>query len=234
MAEDLATVDRERRALVATVSHELRTPLAALAARLENLADGVEPADRDALEGVLAQAQRLGTLVDRPARPVPGGRRRHRAAALRGGRRRPGGRGPRRRRPARPRRVVRRPGAGRADRHRGRRPAAPARRQPAGQRGAARPAGWRRHGDRGPRPADGWWLEVGDEGPGVPGRRTGSSRGSARSAEGTGGTGLGLAVARWVAQLHGGTIGFLAAADRPGTTVRVELPARPDPRQPTT
>ena len=33
MAEDLAAVDRERRALVATVSHELRTPLAALAAR---------------------------------------------------------------------------------------------------------------------------------------------------------------------------------------------------------
>ena len=63
MAEDLATVDRERRALVATVSHELRTPLAALAARLENLADGVEPADRDALDGVLAQDQRLGTLV---------------------------------------------------------------------------------------------------------------------------------------------------------------------------
>ncbi|MGI8646503.1 MAG: HAMP domain-containing protein, partial [Nocardioides sp.] len=63
MAEDLATVDRERRALVATVSHELRTPVAALAARLENLVDGVEPAEPAALEGMLAQARRLGGLV---------------------------------------------------------------------------------------------------------------------------------------------------------------------------
>ncbi|MEO6510167.1 MAG: HAMP domain-containing protein, partial [Nocardioides sp.] len=30
MAEDLATVDRERRDLIATVSHELRTPLTAM------------------------------------------------------------------------------------------------------------------------------------------------------------------------------------------------------------
>ena len=45
MAAELATVDREQRDLVATVSHELRTPLAALTATLENLADGVRPAD---------------------------------------------------------------------------------------------------------------------------------------------------------------------------------------------
>ncbi|WP_344046003.1 HAMP domain-containing protein, partial [Nocardioides panacihumi] len=37
MARDLASVDQQRRDLVANVSHELRTPLAALSAVLENL-----------------------------------------------------------------------------------------------------------------------------------------------------------------------------------------------------
>ena len=45
MAEDLATQDEQRRALIATVSHELRTPLAAQRAVLENLADGVVAPD---------------------------------------------------------------------------------------------------------------------------------------------------------------------------------------------
>ena len=40
MATDLATVDQQRRDLVATVSHELRTPLTGLVALLENIADG--------------------------------------------------------------------------------------------------------------------------------------------------------------------------------------------------
>ncbi|HEY0646152.1 MAG TPA: ATP-binding protein, partial [Nocardioides sp.] len=64
MAEDLATVDRERRDLSATVSHELRTPLTAMTAMLENLADGVVPADADHLAAALAEAERLGRLVD--------------------------------------------------------------------------------------------------------------------------------------------------------------------------
>ena len=64
MAEDLATVDRERRDLIATVSHELRTPLTAMTALLENLADGVVPADPDHLAAALDEAQRLGRLVD--------------------------------------------------------------------------------------------------------------------------------------------------------------------------
>ncbi len=46
MARDLATVDRQRRDLVANVSHELRTPLAGLVAVLENVVDGVAPATR--------------------------------------------------------------------------------------------------------------------------------------------------------------------------------------------
>ena len=63
MAAELATVDREQRNLVATVSHELRTPLAALTATLENLADGVRPADPEHLGRAVDQAQRVGALV---------------------------------------------------------------------------------------------------------------------------------------------------------------------------
>ncbi len=63
MASDLATVDRQRRDLVATVSHELRTPLAGLIGVLENLEDGVVPADPDGIRTALTQAERLSTLV---------------------------------------------------------------------------------------------------------------------------------------------------------------------------
>lgn len=64
MAEDLATVDTQRRALVATVSHELRTPLAALCAVLENIEDGVTPADSATIGAALRQAERLSSLVN--------------------------------------------------------------------------------------------------------------------------------------------------------------------------
>ena len=45
MAARLDEVESQRRELMANVSHELRTPIAALRARLENLADGVEALD---------------------------------------------------------------------------------------------------------------------------------------------------------------------------------------------
>ncbi len=63
MAADLATVDRERRDLVATVSHELRTPLTALVAVLENLDDGVTEPDPATITVALGQATRLSNLV---------------------------------------------------------------------------------------------------------------------------------------------------------------------------
>ena len=63
MAEDLEQVDRSRRELVANVSHELRTPVAALQAVLENVVDGVTPADPATLRAALAQVERLGVLV---------------------------------------------------------------------------------------------------------------------------------------------------------------------------
>ena len=63
MATDLAAVDRMRRDLVANVSHELRTPISALQARLENLVDGVEEARPELLRSMLDQTERLGRLV---------------------------------------------------------------------------------------------------------------------------------------------------------------------------
>ena len=63
MASELAAVDTERRELIANVSHELRTPISALHAVLENIVDGVEPAEPETLRTMLAQVDRLGRLV---------------------------------------------------------------------------------------------------------------------------------------------------------------------------
>ncbi len=63
MAAELGETDRVRRDLVANVSHELRTPLTALQATLENIVDGVATADPDTLLTMLAQVERLGRLV---------------------------------------------------------------------------------------------------------------------------------------------------------------------------
>ncbi|MDQ1680594.1 MAG: hypothetical protein QOI42_1453 [Frankiaceae bacterium] len=63
MAADLARVDEQRRHLVATVSHELRTPISALRALLENVVDGVTTPDDEVFRDALAQTERLGRLV---------------------------------------------------------------------------------------------------------------------------------------------------------------------------
>jgi len=63
MAAELAAVDRMRKDLIANVSHELRTPISALQARLENMVDGVEPPDPALLASMLDQTERLGRLV---------------------------------------------------------------------------------------------------------------------------------------------------------------------------
>ncbi|WP_156756001.1 HAMP domain-containing sensor histidine kinase [Actinokineospora pegani] len=64
MSADLAQADRSRRELIANVSHELRTPIAALRAVLENVVDGVSSADPATMRTALAQTERLGRLVD--------------------------------------------------------------------------------------------------------------------------------------------------------------------------
>ncbi len=63
MAADLEALDRLRRDLVANVSHELRTPISALQAVLENLVDDVEPPDPETFRTMLRQVERLGRLV---------------------------------------------------------------------------------------------------------------------------------------------------------------------------
>jgi signal transduction histidine kinase len=57
MAADLAETDRVRRDLVANVSHELRTPITALQAVLENLVDGVAEPDPETFRTMLTQVE---------------------------------------------------------------------------------------------------------------------------------------------------------------------------------
>lgn len=232
MAEDLATVDRERRDLIATVSHELRTPLTAMTALLENLADQVVPADAQHLGAALEEAQRLGRLVEDllqlsrlEAGVVDLDRQEVALRAL----------------------VVDSVAQVRAT----------------GRPGdvtiavdedlvvAGDPARLRqllvnvvdnaaRHApaDTSVRIAAGttdgsWWLEVVDAGGGVaPEDR---ERVFERfGTDGAGGTGLGLAVARWVAQLHGGTLRFLDPAAGRGARLRLEVPTAGDAARPST
>ena len=234
MAADLATVDRQRRELVANVSHELRTPLAALCAVLENLVDGVAQADPAALRTVLAQAERLNALaadlldlarVDAGQVPlsttsVPVLELLERAVAEA--------------------QVV-----GRNVRYE-LRVAPPAMTVPADPvrlhqlvtnllDNASRhspPGGVVQVTARDC--AAGWRLEVTDEGPGIPAddrERVFERFGTLAAAQGGGGTGLGLAIARWVADLHGGSIHFIdPQPPATGARVCVELPYEPGPR----
>lgn len=230
MAGDLALVEAERRDLIATVSHELRTPLAAMIAVLENLADGVVPPDPEHLDGALAQAERLRQLVtdllelsrleagvtrlqptsvplralvsDSVAEVATAGRTGEFDLAI-----------PEdlvvEADPARLRQLL----VNVLDNA--------ARHAPAGSAVRVSAA----------RTATGWWLTVADRGPGVaPHERERVFQRFGTDAAG-GGTGLGLAVARWVAQLHGGTLRF-ADPDQPGALLRLELPAHAPPPAP--
>ena len=210
MAADLATVDRQRRDLVASVSHELRTPLTALVAVLENLDDRVTEPDPATIRVALGQAQRLSNLVsdlldlsrvdagvvalDRG--PVP-------VAALIGGaftEARTGMRSVSFDVRVEPPGLV-------VDADRSRLPAAG---QPARQRGPAQPRGRRRTRLAG-RVGDVVRLEVTDDGAGIAPEdreRVFERFGTLQDPAG-GGTGLGLAIARWVTDLHGGRFGLV-------------------------
>ncbi len=235
MATDLGSADEERRRLVATVSHELRTPLAAQRALLENLVDGVVSPDDEALRGALRQSERLGALVadlldlarlDAGVAPLSLAEVRiadvlHAAVSE----------------PTLDSRDV----------------LVRCETQPADLTVRADPARLTqlvvnlvgnaiRHSPAGgvvlvsAREIDTstWWLEVRDEGPGIPAEvaeRVFERFGS--GADAAGGTGLGLAIARWVCQLHGGTIVALPN-DRAatGALLRASLPlcTGPEPR----
>ncbi len=236
-ARDLETVDRQRRELVANVSHELRTPLAALQAVLENLVDGARPADPASLRPALAQAERLGALVTDlldlarvDAGKAPLSPQTVEVAALLAEAVEAAQVGSRpveydvrvdppdlvlRADPARLHQLVANL-LDNASRH-----------SPAG--GSVRVTVTR----------DGDWhrIEVADQGPGVAPldrERAFEPFGTLTATEGGGGTGLGLAIARWVTDLHGGSIAFVEPeAGSTGARVRVDLPAappvRPDP-----
>lgn len=226
MAADLATVDRQRRDLVATVSHELRTPLSGLVALLENIADGVTRPDSATVGVALAQAERLGTLVEdlldlsrAEAGVVPLDRQPVALSDLVA-------------------EAVREAGAAS-------RPVSFESRVPDGVEVEGDPRRLHqllanlldnasRHSPSGGivRVSAGAeqssvWLEVVDQGPGIPvGAREQVFERYGTADATAGGTGLGLAIARWVAELHGGRIRALDPP--PGTTgarLRVELPA---------
>jgi signal transduction histidine kinase len=230
MSHDLATADAQRRDLLANVAHELRTPVAALRAELENLVDGVRPADGDALDEVLGQVERLAVLVDdllglarAEAGVTPLRRGRVEVASLILD-------------------VVREVEAV----HPGPRIVADVRQ---GLTVEADPSRLRqvivnlvdnaaRHAPDGGRVDVRCWvdgsggtvLEVADDGPGIPPeerhavferfRRPAASQ-DGRGAP-SGGTGLGLAIARWAVALHGGRIAVVPSAA--GCRMRVELP----------
>jgi signal transduction histidine kinase len=246
MAAELAAADGQRRQLLANVSHELRTPVAALRAQLENLADGVRPADPAALQEVLEQVERLSDLLTDLldlARADGGAVPLERTAV-----------------PVRPllEDVVAQVGAARpgcrlqirvdppdlaadADPHRLRQVVTNLV-DNAARHGTAQVEVAARDRD------GGLELEVTDDGPGIPpdrwqtvferfrggtaelpvvrDRETGTARtGGTGSSDGTGGTGLGLAIARWATVLHGGTIAVVPA-DGPGCRIRVRIPAQ--------
>jgi len=238
MAEDLAAVDRQRRELVANVSHELRTPLAALCAVLENLADGVSEPDPVALRTALQQAERLSAL----------------ASDLLDLARVDAGKAPLAATEVTVRTLIDAAVAEVAATGRDVRFAVSV--SPDDLTASADPARLHqlvanlldnasRHSPTGATVrisaeslADGWRLEVADDGPGVPVAdrdRVFERFGTLADPDGGGGTGLGLAIARWVTDLHGGSIGFVdPPPDRPGALVRVDLPGHPHPRTATT
>ncbi len=230
MAADLALVDRQRRDLVANVSHELRTPVSALRALLENLVDGVVRPDADRLQ-VGADPDRAARQAgDRPARPVPA-RRRDRPSS-----RRPGWRcAPSSQDAVREARLAEHPVrfvvevdpfdlVVHADRARLHQLLAnlldnAGRHSPAG--GTVRVRAYRGRG--------GMIFEVADQGPGIAPadrdrvfERFSTGVGGPPADAPDGGTGLGLAIARWVTELHGGTI---EVVDRPrGCLIRAAIP----------
>ncbi|MEV4627675.1 ATP-binding protein [Micromonospora sp. NPDC049523] len=236
MSAELAEADRRRRELIANVSHELRTPITALQGVLENIVDGVAEPEPATLRTALAQTERLGHLV----------------ADLLDLSRLDAGVVPLRRvdidvadflDEAVQQAAVSASGAGRTVDFRVRQPAVPL---------SIKADPWRlhqvfanlldnaaRHSPTGgnvlvsaEQRADRLDVEVTDEGEGIPvGERSRVFERFTRGERaGDGGTGLGLAIARWVVEMHGGTIAVAEPAPiagnrrSTGCRIRVSLP----------
>jgi signal transduction histidine kinase len=228
MAADLAASDRQRRELIANVSHELRTPITALRGLLENIVDGVASAEPETMETALAQTERLSRLVTDlldlsrlDAGVVPMRRepidvpvfldRVVREAGVNAG----GTGHDMRFEVSAPQLVV--PG----DRERLHQVFAnlldnAARHSPRGGLVTVRAE---RHDDH-------VVLTVVDQGDGIPAaeRERVFERFTRGERATGGGTGLGLAIARWVVQLHRGSIAVVEPDDRRGCHIQVRLP----------
>jgi signal transduction histidine kinase len=230
MSQQLGEVDRLRRDLVANASHELRTPLGALRVRLENMVDGVEPTNAAAISDALHQVERLGDLVEQlldlsklESGAVPLQLSEIRARELleqvaAEWSRQAGTDGIQIDLESQSDELVLRVDADRMRQVLRNLVANAIRHSP--EVGRVRLSA--RADDATTR------LEVSDNGPGIPAedlervfeRFYRSDR--ARSAD-AGGAGLGLAIARWIVELHGGTI-RAAQADPHGCRIIVELP----------
>ena len=64
MAERLQMNDQQRRAMLADVSHELRTPITIIQGNVEGMLDGLYPADEARLKSIMEETQILSRLVD--------------------------------------------------------------------------------------------------------------------------------------------------------------------------
>ena len=64
MAEHLRINDEHRRNMLADVSHELRTPITVIQGNVEGILDGMYPADETRLKSILEETQILSRLVD--------------------------------------------------------------------------------------------------------------------------------------------------------------------------
>lgn len=64
MASRLQVNDQQRRAMLADISHELRAPLTVIQGNVEAMLDGVYPADEKQLKSILEETQILSRLVD--------------------------------------------------------------------------------------------------------------------------------------------------------------------------
>jgi signal transduction histidine kinase len=64
MAERLQQNDQQRRSMLADVSHELRTPITIIQGNVEGMLDGMYPADEMRLQSILEETQILSRLVD--------------------------------------------------------------------------------------------------------------------------------------------------------------------------
>jgi len=64
MTERLQINDQQRRNMLADISHELRTPITVIQGNVEGILDGLYPADEERLKSIIEETQILSRLVD--------------------------------------------------------------------------------------------------------------------------------------------------------------------------